>query len=107
MSNASPAFPLTHGTRGVARAAVYLSLELFENARMSKTDFDPEYVFSHHPATPEKHAHYDAIHEGAKRFAEVILSHVPACSDRVTALSLLRESAMIACAAVALDGRLK
>jgi hypothetical protein len=89
------------------RAGVYFSVELSENVKMSKTDFDPEYVFSHHAATPDKHAHYDALHEGAKRFAEVILSHVPACSDRVTALSLLRESAMIACAAVALDGRLK
>jgi len=74
---------------------------------MSQTDFDPEYVFSHHAASPEKHAHYDAIHEGAKHFAEVILAHVPACSDRAAALRLLRESAMIACAAVALDGRLK
>ena len=73
---------------------------------MSKTDFDPEYVFSHHAATPEKHAHYDTIHEGAKRFAELILAHVPACSDRAAALRLLRESAMMACAAVALDGRL-
>ena len=77
------------------------------NTRMTKTDFDPEYVFSHHAATPEKHAHYGALHEGAKRFAEVILAHVPACSDRAAALRLLRESAMIACAAVALDGRLK
>jgi hypothetical protein len=74
---------------------------------MSPTDFDPEYVFSHHAATPEKHAAYDAIHEGAKRFAEVILAHVPTCSDRAAALRLLRESAMVACAAVALDGRLK
>ena len=74
---------------------------------MSQADFDPEYVFSHHAATPEKHAHYDAIHEGAKRFAEVILAHVPACADRASALRLLRESAMMACSAVALDGRLK
>jgi hypothetical protein len=74
---------------------------------MTSTDFDPEYVFSHHPATPEKHVHYAAIHEGAKRFAEVILAHVPACSDRAASLRLLRESAMIACAAIALDGRLK
>ncbi|MGC4094420.1 MAG: hypothetical protein QM756_42215 [Polyangiaceae bacterium] len=74
---------------------------------MSQYDFDPEYVFSHHAATPEKHAHYDAIHEGAKHFAEVILAHVPASSDRASALRLLRESAMMACAAVALDGRLK
>jgi hypothetical protein len=68
--------------------------------------FDPEYVFSHHHATPEKLAHYAAIHEGAKQFAEVILAHTPAGEDQATALRLLRESTMIACAGVALDGRL-
>lgn len=70
-------------------------------------DFDPEYVFSHHHATPQKLLDYEAIHAGAKRFAEVILEHVPECSDRVAALRLLRESTMLACAAVSLDGRLK
>ena len=74
---------------------------------MTQTDFDPEYVFSHHRATPEQLAHYDAIHTAAKRFAEVLLAHVPACDDRAAALQLLRESAMTACAAIALDGRLK
>jgi hypothetical protein len=68
--------------------------------------FDPEYVFSHHSATPAKLADYDAIHSGAKRFAEIVLTHTPAGEDQATALRLLRESAMIACAAVALDGRL-
>jgi hypothetical protein len=70
------------------------------------TPFDPDYVFSHHHATPEKLARYDAIHEGARRFAEVILTHTPAGDDQTAALRLLRESAMIACASVALDGRL-
>jgi hypothetical protein len=68
--------------------------------------FDPEYVFSHHSANPAKLAAYEAIHEGAKRFAEVILANVPSCEDRSDALRLLRESTMIACAAIALDGRL-
>ncbi len=68
--------------------------------------FDPEYVFSHHHATTEKLAHYGAIHEGAKRFAEVIIAHTPPGDDQAAALRLLRESAMIACAGVALDGRL-
>ena len=68
--------------------------------------FDPEYVFSHHTATPAKLADYDAIHTGAKRFAEIVLAHTPPGEDQATALRLLRESAMIACAAVALDGRL-
>lgn len=74
---------------------------------MSQAEFDPEYVFSHHSATPEKLAHYDAIHDGAKKFAEVILSHTPASTDRTAALQLLREATMTACAAVALDGRLR
>ncbi len=74
---------------------------------MSHGDFDPEYVFSHHPATPQKLADYAAIHEGAKRFAEVILDHVPECADRLAALRLLREASMLACAAVTLEGRLR
>ncbi len=74
---------------------------------MSQPDFDPEYVFSHHHATPDKVAHYDAVHVGAKRFAQVILDHVPACSDRAAALRLLREASMMACSAISLEGRLK
>jgi hypothetical protein len=74
---------------------------------MIQTDFDPEYVFSHHPATDEKLVHYDAIHNAAKLFAQTILAHVPASSDRAASLRLLREASMMACAAVALDGRLK
>ncbi|MGH7438481.1 MAG: DUF7681 family protein [Polyangiaceae bacterium] len=74
---------------------------------MSDKDFDPEYVFSHHHATPEKLAKYEAIHAGAKRFAEVILTSVPVCSDRAAVLQLLREAAMTACAAISLEGRLK
>jgi hypothetical protein len=73
---------------------------------MSQADFDPEYVFSHHTATPEKLASYDAIHDAAKHFAEVLLEQAPACSDRSAALRLVREASMMACAAVALDGRL-
>jgi len=74
---------------------------------MNHGDFDPEYVFSHHSATPQKLADYEAIHGGAKHFAEVILEHVPECSDRLAVLRLLREASMLACAAVALEGRLK
>jgi hypothetical protein len=73
---------------------------------MSTPPFDPDYVFSHHHATPAKLAAYEAIHEGAKRFAEVVLANTPPCEDQAAALRLLRESTMIACAAVALDGKL-
>lgn len=72
---------------------------------MSK--FDPEYVFSHHHASPEKLVHYEQIHAGAKQFARVILEHVPDCHDRDAVLQLLREASMLACAAVSLNGRLE
>jgi hypothetical protein len=74
---------------------------------MAQSDFDPDYVFSHHSATPDKLARYEAIHAGAKRFAEVILEQIPECTDRIAVLQLLREASMLACAAVSLDGRLK
>src|SRR5215471_10722155 len=73
---------------------------------MRHPDFDPEYVFSHHHATPEQLAHYQAIHDGAKRFAAVLIEHTPHSPDLMTALQLLRETSMIACAAVSLEGRL-
>ena len=74
---------------------------------MDHTNFDPDYVFSHHAATPAKLADYDAIHVGAKSFAKVILDHVPEGSDRLAVLRLLREASMLACAAVSLEGRFK
>jgi hypothetical protein len=74
---------------------------------MTQSDFDPEYVFAHHSATAEKLSHYEAIHDGAKSFAQVLLKHTPLSEDQSAALRLLREATMIACAAVALDGRLK
>ena len=74
---------------------------------MPHSTFDPEYVFSHHPATPTKLVDYDAIHGGAKQFAQIILDHVPECADRLAVLRLLREASMLACSAVSLEGRLK
>ena len=73
---------------------------------MNLVDFDPDYVFSHHSATPEKLEKYEAIHESAKQFARVILNNVPASSDRAAAIQLLREASMLACAGISLDGRL-
>ena len=74
---------------------------------MSQHDFDPTYVFEHHSPTPEKLAQYQALHEGARIFAQVLLKHTPPSEDQAAALRLLREATMTACAAVALDGRLK
>ena len=74
---------------------------------MEDHDFDPDHVFNHHHATPEKLKQYALIHEGAKVFSRVLLANVPPCSDRDAALHLLREATMTACAAISLDGRLK
>ena len=74
---------------------------------MKHEAFDPDYVFSHHHATPQKLADYEAIHGGAKHFAKIILEHVPECDDRLAVLQLLREASMLACAAISLEGRLK
>ncbi|MDF3064596.1 MAG: hypothetical protein K0R38_197 [Polyangiaceae bacterium] len=71
------------------------------------SDFNPDYVFSHHSATPEKLQSYEAIHTAAKDFAQVILDRVPNCADRDSVLHLLREASMLACSAISLDGRLK
>jgi hypothetical protein len=74
---------------------------------MIQADFDPDYVFSHHHATPEKLARYEALHDGAKQLARIILEQVPAGADRAAALQLLREASMLACSAISLDGRLR
>ena len=74
---------------------------------MNNADFDPEYVFSHHHATPEKLARYEALHVVAKQFAQIILDTVPAGADRTAALQLVREASMLACSAISLDGRLR
>jgi len=74
---------------------------------MHHPDFDPDYVFAHHTPTPEQVTQHERVHEAAKRFAEVILANTPQSSDRNAALRLLRESSMMANAAIALRGRLK
>ena len=74
---------------------------------MNHDNFDPEYVFSHHAATPQKLADYEAIHTGAKQFSQVVLAHVPLGADRNAVLRLLREASMLACAAISLEGRFK
>jgi hypothetical protein len=64
-------------------------------------------VFSHHHATPDKMAKFEAIHASARNFANVVLKNVPECDDRLAVLRLIREASMLACAAVSLEGRLK
>ena len=57
---------------------------------MTNADFDPEYVFSHHHASPEKLARYEALHVGAKQFAQIILEEERRKSGLLS-LPVLRE----------------
>jgi hypothetical protein len=64
-----------------------------------------EEIFTYHaPTGAEQLAAYQAIREAALMFARVIVVNTPRCSDQSAAIRLLRESAMTANAAVALNG---
>lgn len=62
-------------------------------------------VFSYHAPEPEQIPKYNALREGAKAFARVIMENCPSCADRSTAIRKVREAVMTANAAVALKGR--
>jgi electron transfer flavoprotein alpha/beta subunit len=61
-------------------------------------------VFSYHAPTDGQPQRYEAIREGAKGLAKIILIATPACADQQAALRLLREVVMTANAAIALNG---
>jgi hypothetical protein len=63
-----------------------------------------DFLFTFHD-DPDKTPHYTEVREAAKAFAKVIVRHVPACGDRLTAVIKVREAVMFANAAIALDGR--
>lgn len=79
----------------------------YHRRAMNHDTFDPDYVFSHHHASPKQLKDFAAIHESAKAFAKVVLEHVPECDDRTAVLMLLREASMLACSAISLEGRTK
>lgn len=66
---------------------------------------DPNYVidqlFTANPSTGPK---FEIIREAAKYFAKVIVSNVPAGSDRTAAIRKLREAVMTANAGISLGG---
>jgi hypothetical protein len=70
-------------------------------------EFDPDYVFSHHHASPEQLKKFEAIHISAKEFSRTVLDSVPEGADRNAVLRLLREASMLACSAISLGGRFK
>ena len=62
-------------------------------------------VFSYHAPGGYDLEHYQALRDGARTFAEVILANCPPCADQQAALRKVREAVMTANAGVALKGR--
>ena len=69
------------------------------------SQFDLDHVFSYHSPKDDQPAKYEAIRAAAKHFAKVVLESTPNCADQSSALRDIRNAAMTANAAVALEGR--
>lgn len=69
-------------------------------------EFDLDNIFTYHAATPEQVSQYQFIRDAAKHFASVVIENSPKCADQTVAIRHIREAAMIANAAIALDGKL-
>lgn len=66
---------------------------------------DIENIFKYHAPQPDQIAKYQAIRDGAKSFAEIVVANTPASADQTAAIRKLRECVMTANAAIALDGK--
>lgn len=64
-----------------------------------------EDIFSYHPPVGGQVDRYNAIREGAKVFALIILENTPSSADQTVAIRKLRESVMTANASIALEGK--
>jgi hypothetical protein len=62
-------------------------------------------VFSYRAPGAGDLQNYQALRDGARAFAEVILINCPPCADQQAALRKVREAVMTANAGVALKGR--
>lgn len=61
-------------------------------------------IFSYHSPTTEQLPKYEAIRDGARQFAKVLVANTPSSADQTTAIRHLREVVMIANASIALNG---
>jgi hypothetical protein len=61
--------------------------------------------FTYHAPTPDQIPRYNSIRSAAKLLARTIMLNAPASKDRSSALRKLRQSVMIANAAIALRGK--
>ena len=66
------------------------------------TKYEIENWFTYHD-DPNKVPKYKAIREAAKYLAQVIVDNAPECADTTAAIRKLRESVMVANAAIACD----
>ncbi|MFA6165357.1 MAG: hypothetical protein WC700_01990 [Gemmatimonadaceae bacterium] len=68
--------------------------------------FDLNHIFRYHPPVGAQLFQYEAIRAAARQFAEVVIANTPESADQTAAVRKIREAAMTANAAIALDGKL-
>lgn len=62
-------------------------------------------IFTFHPVTGiQQKSQYEMIREAAYQFAKIIVANTKPCADQTTAIRHIRDAAMTANAAVALEG---
>lgn len=66
---------------------------------------DLENIFKYHAPSNDQIGKYQAIRDGAKTFAEILIANTPASADQTAAVRKLRECVMTANAAIALEGK--
>lgn len=67
--------------------------------------FDLHNIFTYHEPTPKQLKQYQRVREAAKQFAKVVIENSPPSADQTVAIRKIREAAMIANAAITLDGK--
>lgn len=70
------------------------------------TEKQLEAYFTYHAPTTVQLEKINAIREGAKAYAKILMSNTPSGADQSAALRLIRESSMTGNAAVVLEGKL-
>lgn len=66
---------------------------------------DIENIFKYHAPKPDQIGKYQAIRDGAKAFADILIANTPPSADQTVAVRKLRECVMTANASIALEGK--
>lgn len=85
------------------KRAFYERIDRAEEEGDEVTKEEIENIFSYHKPNQSQVPKYEAIREGAKAFAKVVIENCPSSADRSAAIRLLRECVMTANASIALD----